>query len=185
MNVETKNRNAFIQQLPDKLLMSPYRLRRDSLYDDMITLFSDEDIALKQPFRVYFAGEKGIDTGGLSCEAFSTFWELAYQHHFDGSCLLTPVVSGGINNSTFQVMGRILSTCYIFIPVRIAFPCLSSILLASQGGVCVAADMLVETFRESLNPVDSISIREAFACKSGTFPQVLVNKLIGILSRFD
>ena len=154
----------------------------------MITLFSNDDVALKQPFRVYFAGEKGIDTGGLSREAFSTFWELAYQRHFNGSCLLTPIVSAGINNSILQVLGRILSTGYIFfgfIPVGIAFLCLSSILLVSQGGVCIVADILVETFRESLNPVESISIREAFACESDTFPHMLVNKLINVFSCFD
>ena len=52
-----------MKQLPSKL-MSPYRLRRDHLYDDMILLFSKEDTALNQPFSVYFVGEKGIDTGG-------------------------------------------------------------------------------------------------------------------------
>lgn len=67
--------------------------------------------------------------------------------------------------------------------MRVAFPCLASILLGSQ--LDITAVMLMEAFRECLNPVESISIQEAFACKSGSFPQTVVNKLISLLSRFD
>ena len=34
-----------------------------------------------------------MDTGGLSREALSTIWELAYQKQFDESSSHTPVVS--------------------------------------------------------------------------------------------
>lgn len=61
-------------------------------------LFSNPDVALEYPFIVRFQGECGIDTGGLSREAFSTFWELAYLKHFDGSCLLIPVMSAEISD---------------------------------------------------------------------------------------
>ena len=77
------------------------------------------------PFQVSFQGESGVDTGGLSREAFSTFWELTYQKHFDGSSSFTPVVSTCIDSATLQALGRVLSFGYIvcgFLPLRISFP---------------------------------------------------------------
>ena len=148
-----------------------------------MALFSDDDVAVKQPFRVKFVGEKGIDTGGLSREAFSTFWELAYQKHFDGTCLLTPLMCGGIDNNVLQVLGRILSFGCGFLPMRVAFPSLLSVLLGPQPSV--SCEVLIATFKDCLNPVDIVTLNEAFACRAGVFPQALANRLIALFSRFD
>ena len=67
-------------------------LRRMHIYDDMIDLFDNPDIVMQHPFRVCFEGEMGVDTGGLTREAFSAFWEKAYFKHFDGCPLLKPVM---------------------------------------------------------------------------------------------
>ena len=156
------------------------------MYEDMISLFSTEEVAIKQPFRVVFEGERGCDTGGLSREAFSTFWELAYQKHFDGTGLLAPLVASCLDSNTLQILGRILSAGYIFcgfLPIRIAFPTILCILLQPQPEI--DPDVFVETFKDCLNPVESATVREAFSCRSGSFSQSLVSRLINVFSRFD
>lgn len=152
----------------------------------MMKIFSKEDILHNQPFRVFFKGEKGFDTGGLSREAFSTFWELAYLKHFDGNCLLAPVVSGSIQNHPLQVLGHILSCGYVFWgfnPIRISFPSLLCVLRNDQSNIC--GEILLDAFKNTLNPVDAVVIKEAFACKSDSFAQDLLTKLISVFSRFD
>lgn len=128
-----------------------------------------------------------MDTGGLSREAFSTFWELAYQKHFDGSATLVPVVSTCLDSATLQILGRILSFGYIacgFLPVRIAFPTLAAMLLHPLPDF--SPDFLVEAFRDSLTPVDAATIKEALACRAReNFPQRLFNRLINVFTSFD
>ena len=156
------------------------------MYEDFLTLFSKPDTVMEYPFRVSFRGERGVDTGGLSREAFSIFWEAVYRKHFDGCSSLTPVVIACLDSATLQVMGRILSFGYIacgFLPVRIAFPALAAMLL--QPLPDIPPDMLVEAFRESLTPVDTSTVREALACRDKTFQQRLLNRLISLFSSFD
>lgn len=164
---------------------APHLLRRLHIYSDMMTLFENPDIVCQYPFWVRFEGEKGIDTGGLTREAFSAFWEKAYLKHFDGSPLLRPMMCAGLNDITLQTLGRILSVGYLtcgFLPVRIAFPTLAAILLRSTPAL--SADILLNTFRESLTPVDCNTINEAMQCKSA-YPQKLTTKLIDLFSRYD
>lgn len=120
-------------------------------------IFSSSDIVMEHPFRVHFEGEKGVDTRGLTREAFSTFWELIYEKHFHGSAVLTSLMSTTADISTLQILGRILSfgciTCD-FLTVRIAFPTLASILLSPVPAI--PPDMLVETLRVCLNPIDTV-----------------------------
>jgi hypothetical protein len=53
----------------------PHLLRRVHIYNDMMELSKNTDIVMQHPFRVHFEGEMGIDTGGLTREAFSALWE--------------------------------------------------------------------------------------------------------------
>ena len=142
---------------------------------------------MQYPFRVSFQGERGVDTGGLSREAFSTFLELAYQKDFDGSSSLTPVVSTCLDSATLQILGRILSFGYIacgFLPVRIAFPTLAAMLLHPLPDF--PPDILVDTFRDLLTPVDAATIKEALACREQeNFPQRLFNQLVNVFASFD
>ena len=151
----------------------------------MMELSNNPDIVMQHPFRVHFEGEMGIDTGGLTREAFSAFWEKAYFKHFDGSPLLRPVMYAGLNDLTLQTLGRILSVGYLtcgFLPIRIAFPTLAAILLRSTPDL--PADILFDTFKASLTPVDLNTINKALQCKSA-YPQELSNKLIDVFSRYD
>ena len=157
------------------------------MYEDMLQLFMSEEAVMEYPFRVRFQGERGVDTGGLSREAFSTFWELVYQKHFDGSSSLTPVVSTCLESATLQILGRILSFGYIacgFLPVRIAFPTLVGMLLHPLPDF--PPDFLVEAFRDSLTPVDAATVKEALACREREkFPQRLFNRLVNVFAFYD
>ena len=54
-------------------------------------------------------GEKAIDTGGVSRDMFSAYWECGYLNMFDGSNVLVPAVHPGIDMNNVQVLGTILS----------------------------------------------------------------------------
>ncbi len=93
-------------------------------------------------------------------------------------------MSASMDVATLQVLGRILSCGYIacgFLPVRIAFPTLASMLLHPLD---IPSEMLVETFRECLNPVDTDTLNEAISCRA-SFPQHLLNRLISMFSLFE
>ena len=135
-------------------------LRREYLYEDMLQLFSSEEAAMEYPFQVTFQGERGVDTGGLSREAFSTFGSLHIK-----------IISMGV-----QACG--------FLPVRIAFPTMAAMLLHPL--LDFPPDFLVEAFRDSLTPVDAVAIKEALACREReNFPQRLFNQLINVFASFE
>ena len=160
-------------------------LHREYLYNDLIKLFENPDVVEYFPFKVSFKGEMGVDTGGLSREAFFTFWEDVYTKHCDGACLVTPIVCAGLNSHHLKILGRIISYGYIscgFLPVRIGFPTLAAILVQSFSDV--SADILLRTFKNSLTPVDLSTVNEALSCKT-TYPPYLSSKLIDLFSRYD
>ena len=183
-NLEEKCRNDLLKPCHFAEL---HILRRECLYEDMLKIFSSEEAVTEYPFRVRFQGERGVDTGGLSREAFSTFWELAYNKHFDGSSSLVPVVSACLDSATLQVLGRILSFGYVacgFLPVRIAFPTLAAMLLHPLPDF--PHDVLVEAFRDTLTPVDAATLKEALACREkDNFPPRLFNRLVNVFSSFE
>ena len=180
---EVVKRKDFVDGLPAR----PRTIRticREDLYSDMMKLFGDPDSTNFFPFVVRFTDEEGVDTGGLSREAFSTFWEAAYNEHFDGANIVAPVVRAGQFSTSLQTLGRILSYGYIssgFLPVRVAFPTLASILVSGD----IPAEILVQSFKDSLTPVDLCTMKEGFASHGKKFPKDLLYKLISIFSRFD
>ena len=57
---------------------SPHLIRRDELYNDVIMLYTDfQRLADEFPFRVAFDDEQALDTGGVSRDLFSAFWNIA------------------------------------------------------------------------------------------------------------
>ena len=144
----------------------------------MIYLCSDSS----HPFH---EGELGVDTGGLTRDAFSAFWEEAYLRHSDGSSVLAPTVHAGMDISLLHTLGRILSHGYLacgYLPLGNVFPTLAAILLGAD--VIITADILLDTFREGLILVDQSVIALAISNK-GQLSHVLTSKLVDIFSRFD
>ena len=96
---ESDRREKFICEKLETSRGLAHTIRRTFIYEDMIHLYNDPRVICEHPFRIKFEGEKGVDTGGLTRDAFSAFWEEAYLRHFDGSSVLAPIVHAGLDIS--------------------------------------------------------------------------------------
>ena len=63
-----------------------------AMYKNMET-----EILNEYPFRVKFDREQAIDSGGVSRDFCSAFWEVAYEKAFDGNILLSPALYSNVN----------------------------------------------------------------------------------------
>lgn len=164
-----------------------HSLHRDTLFDDVMNLFETQLHILEKefPFRVKFVGERAVDTGGVTRDMFSAFYEECYLKLCDGGTLLTPVVHPHIQMSQLATFGSIISYAYItsgFLPIRIAFPCLAAILL---GPVQIPDKILTESFVDSLSVHDAGVFRSALTIGTGkTFPPTVEADLMKILGLF-
>ena len=103
---------------------------------------------------------------------FSGFWNEAYKLFFDGSSLLVPVLHPNVDMLSLPKLGTILSHGYLltgFLPTRIAFPALASILLGPE--VKMSSKILVETFASSLSSYEAALIKEALSFSSEVFSE--------------
>ncbi len=85
--------------------------------------------------------------------------------------------------SDFAVIGRVLSHGYLccgFLPTRIAFPVLASVLLGPSTSI--PPDILVQSFSDYLSPVDNKTITDALALKE--FTQDIKTQIVNIIARF-
>lgn len=118
---------------------------RESIFSSVVELYSVNTTVNEFPLRVHFKGEKAIHVGGVFRDMLSAFWDEAYCTLFDGGCLLTPVLHLQMDLAVFPILGQILSHGYLsngFLPIRIAFPTLVSLLLGPA--VEVGDDLLTE-----------------------------------------
>lgn len=107
-----------------------HSVRRSHIYDDVIKLYTEMCSVLvnEYPFFVQFCDELAVDTGGVTRDMFSAFFDDLYLRLFDGSSLLYPAVHASIDVNDFTIIGSILSHAYLIadtFPDRIAFPCLA------------------------------------------------------------
>ena len=85
----------------------------------------------------------------------------------------------------YQSLGTILSHGYLlcsFLPTRIAFPALASILLGSAAKI--PKNILIESFAESLSSVEASVIKKALTSTDREFSAEMKANLISILSRY-
>ena len=54
------------------------RIRNNMIYDDVMKLFCIESALRGFPLRISFQDERAFDSGGVSRDMFSAFWETAY-----------------------------------------------------------------------------------------------------------
>ena len=110
-----------------------------------------------------FRGERAVDTGGVTREMFSSFFENVYLQMFDGCALLYLAMHAGVDLTAFRVVGTTLSHAYIIagiLPVRVAFPCLAIALL---GPATVISNTLVySSFLSSLSAHDASIVESEF-----------------------
>ena len=163
----------------------PHTIDRKNVFQDVMGLFAQDEVLDEYPLRIKFNGELGYDCGGVCRDMFSAYWDEAYQLFFDGSSLLVPALHLNVNMSALPCLGTVLSHGYIlcgFLPTRIAFPVLASILLGST--VEIPNDILVKSFAESLSCFEANIIKEALGSSNGEFSAKMKAKLISVLSRY-
>ena len=162
------------------------------MYASVLSLYAPDcsNMLHEFPFRVAFDGERAIDTGGVTRDMFSAFWEQAYRHAFDGGSTLIPATHPQMDQSVFPTLGTILSHGYVtcgFIPIRVAFPTLARCLLGSSALIPEA--ILLDSFADYLSPYDAKVVREAIklVVQGGqqVFSPPVRQRLITILSGFD
>lgn len=140
------------------------------------------------PFRVKYKGEKALDIGGVARDMFSAFYEDVYNRMFDGASLLVPALLPHIDISTWPLLGKIISHSYLtcgILPIRIAFPCLSCVLLSR--GDQLPQEILTETFVDSLSQHDSSASKCAFQevkNDSERFKSSTQSTIFSVLSRY-
>ncbi|OWF39690.1 uncharacterized protein LOC110464724 [Mizuhopecten yessoensis] len=86
-------------------------LNRQSILANLLDLYNDETIVTKRLY-VRFVGEIGMDTGGLTKDAFSTFWDRAFREYFRGENSLVPYLGASKfaeAQRVYPILGRILS----------------------------------------------------------------------------
>lgn len=66
-------------------IQPPHVVNRDRLFDDVINLYKTKflEILKQYPFSVAYENEKAHDTGGVSRDMFSQFWDEACLKCFD------------------------------------------------------------------------------------------------------
>ena len=129
-----------------------------------------------------------MDVGGVCRNMFSCFWESAYLKHFDGERLLVPICRAGDSISSVSTLGTIVSHGFLvagFLPVRVAFPDLVSIVLGPD--VTVSDTIILESFIDYINMYESSLLRTAIAeAKVGrALSDDLRGQLINLFSRLD
>jgi len=148
-------------------------------------LFSDEDFLQEYPLHIKLEGEKAIDSGGVSRDMLSAYWQDAYKHFFDGSTLLIPTVHPNTDVSVLPKLGVILSHGYLvcgFMPTRITFPSVACILLDTS--ITIPTKILVEALAESLSVHEAVTLKQALTMSSTSFSNAEKNTLITIFSRY-
>ena len=165
----------------------PHTISRPTLYEDCIDLYKSTLATLitEYPFRIAYKNEKALDTGGVSRDLFSAFWELAYVKDFDGGSTYVPVVHPHTDMSHYRVLGAILSHGFMscgLLPNRLAFPVIACSLLGCN--VLIPDAIIVDSFIDYVSNYESAIFREALVIskKAGAqFTSQLEDSLLTIL----
>ena len=167
----------------------PRCIQRSKVYDDVLSMYQMnlEEIKSEYPFRAQFFNERAIDTGGVCRDLFSCFWEQAYIKHFDGDKLLVPAAHANSQISVFPILGTTLAHGFFacnFIPVRLAFPIIASILRGPD--VDIPDHILLESLIDFLSEHEGSILRDAIRYQGTTdFPSDQKSEVICVLSKLE
>ena len=113
----------------------PHEVRQHHIFEDCVQLYTENlhNILQEFPFRIHYMDKRAINTGGVSRDMFSSFWEHAYIAAFDGGNLLVPAMHPGTDMAKLPVFGGhnvpwILACS--FLPIWLAFPIVAAVLLS-------------------------------------------------------
>ena len=159
-------------------------ITRYTLYDDVIKMYRNslKNILKDYPFCITYTFENAVDTGGVSRDLFSAFWEIAYVKHFDGERLLVPTVNPSTDLASLPLLGTILCHGFMasgYLPVRMAFPIMAAVLKGPN--TTVSDGIYLESLVDYISTHDSSTLREALQEKK--FTSTLACNTLAILSR--
>ena len=124
-----------------------------------------------------YVGEQAIDTGGVSRDMYSAFWDSAYINVFDGGNILVPAVHPGADMTNLPILGAILSHGFLsssFLPIRLAFPVIASVLLGLS--VEVPDVIIMDSFVDFVSSYEGTILKEALQLSHTTVSSF--NKLL-------
>jgi len=153
------------------------------VYDDVMEFFCNENALREFPLCISFQDEMAFDSGSVSRDMFSAFWETAYCHFFEGTCLLTLNLHATTDMSVLPLLGQIISHGFLvsgYMPIRVAFPCMAGVLLGLMTDF--SSSVLIEAFSESLCSYEAGIIKEVL--ETSTCSTDLQTKIVTILSRY-
>ena len=175
----------------------PHLVHRSAIFDSVTTLYKSSlgSILEEYPFRIKYNEERAVYIGGVARDMFSAFFYEVYNKMFDGASLLVPTLLPHIDISTWSLLGTIISHAFLvcgILPIRIALPCLSCVLL--NRGDQLPQEILTETFIDSLSYHDATSFKQAFQeVKEGSgttcipkekFSSLTQSVIFSVLSRY-
>ena len=168
-----------------------HTISREGVYEDVLKLYVSSDVLHHYPVMMHFNGEMALDGGGIKRDVFAAFFEEMYCHLFEGSSLVIPLIRPGVSLDTVAVIGAIISHAYLIsatLPVRVAFPCLASILCSSYNDHSIPDNVLVEIFIDSLSNYDAIicqRARKEVRMDYSSFSEKVFNDLSQVLSSYS
>ena len=180
-----KHRERYVVDCIDTHPGLPHLVRREDVYEDVISLYENKDIFMEYPLYIKFIGERAVDTGGVCRDLFSAYWEKANEKCFDGDNTLVPAVHPHVQMSLFPLVGAIFSHGFMscgFMPVRLTFPT-----IALGPSVTIPDSVVIVTFQDFLSVHDRSVLQSALnECGSKVkYTEEMVTKLIYIYSQFS
>ena len=183
-SVAEEQRADYLASLDTSKPIKSYILNRIDVFNQLIAAYQQGDILNQFTLRIRFAGEAAVDLGGVTREAFSCFWEIAYTKYFDGPRAFVPSIHSGIDFNIIPTLGCILSHGYLvcgFLPVQISFPVLARILLTSNVEDCY----ILEAFQDYVGQQDSTILKKSLRFTTQeNFPPDFCKQLVTTLSRY-
>lgn len=177
------DREKFLKAMPAKPTQCVREVDRMNIHSSVIKVFTGRGIEEEFPLHISFRGEMGVDVGGVYKDMLAVFWDNAYEKYFDGGNRLVPNLHPQIDLGALPILGKIISHGYLgcgFLPVRIAFPTLATLLLRI---VEVSKEILVSTLLETVSPVEANALTQALSASS-EFSDSRRAELASILGRF-
>lgn len=186
--VERKRQEFLLDDALDTHHGMPHTVSRANIYEDCIELYKNNlsKVIYEYPFRIAYKHEKAVDTGGVSRDLFSAFWEVAYVKDFDGGSTYIPSVHPHADMSHYKVLGSIVAHGFMscgFLPNRLAFPVVAFTLLSCD--VTISDTILIDLFVDYVSTYEGSVFREALQVSKGSeanFTPILGESVLNILS---
>jgi len=179
---DDKEREVFMESI--NASSGPARIiDRTTIYEAVMKMYNQEEIALEYPLFIKFTGELGIDEGGVQRDMLTAFWDEAYTRLFEGSTTVIPMIHSQMDMSTFTTLGKVVSHGFLatgIIPDRIGLP--SQLVALIGPDVKLLPTVLLNAFLDYI----SVAERELFkaAQEKTTFEPDFSSQILSVLSRF-